>query len=315
MSRSPADAPASAPLAKPPRRSRLADLHPWLISLSDRRIGGRFIRLFVWLWPFLKWFWTIPMGVLVGVAIIFLTTPQGSPQSWFLIPLVLTYSGWIIGVSVLLSVLSACSASSVRLKKAAEQAALRRQREAEEQQEAGERERRARPFALKLVEQLDPDKEPYIHEYVKDAYLRREADAAASAALRAAVNRVGGRPLGICIFGRPTLGKTRLAFETVRAELPNWTFILWPLNTRLEDFDFAAQQGKQIVLWLDDLHKYAATPSEAAALLELPRRFESYIKRLVIVATCRDEENKAQVAIHLSSLLERLTPIIPASIS
>jgi hypothetical protein len=354
MSRSPAGAATSSPPAGPPKEGRRGTLRGWLISLPDRRIIGKGISLLAWLWPFLKWFWAIPLAVITGVTVVFLTAPQGSkagPQSSIGIGLIVSYSGWIIGISAFLIVVSICSTVSVALKNAAAQEAKRREEEAEKQarlareeaehqareqreeterkakelreaaarraqreQEEAERERRAWPFVLKPVEQLDPQKEPYIHQYVKDAYVSRDADKEARAVLREAMNRTGGSPLGICIFGRPTLGKTRLAFETMRAELAGWTFVKWSHNKRPEDFDFAAQQGKKLVLWLDDLHEYAGQ-TEAPTLLDLPRHFEDVAGRLVIVATCRDGEERKRAETALGGLLERLTPVQPMEIT
>ena len=309
MPRSPTDPTVPVPLAA--RRA-------WLISLPDRPLWGSLIRFFLPAWPepFLRHLWspllTLLIAILGGVVVIFFTTPQASktgPQSWFLASLISTYYGWIIGIGIFLIMLLTCFAGGVNLKNAAKQAAERRKYEAEQQarlaqeaavsrereeKEEAERLRRERPFVLKLVGQLNPHKEPYIHEYVEDVYLHREADEAARTTIRAAMNRVDGAPLGICVFGRPTVGKTRLAFEIMRAELADWTFVLWPQNARMEEFDFAAQRSKKVVLWLDDLQKYATSQSDAFSLLELPRYFENYVECLVIIATWRDDEHKEE---------------------
>lgn len=270
--------------------------------------------------------------MITGVAVVFLTTLQGSktgPQTSIWIGLIAAYSDWIIGVSAFLILLSVCSAASGALKKAATQEALRReeevekqarlareetQRKAKEQQETAEHERRRRPYVLEPVEQLDPHKAPYIHQYIKETYLPREADEAARQALRAAMNRTGGAPLSICVFGRPMLGKTSLAFETMCAELTGWTLVHWSHGIQPEELDFAIQQHTKLVFWLDDLNEYASQ-TEAPMLLDLPRRFETPIRHLVIIATCRDGEEQTRVQTTLGSLLERLTPVYPTTIT
>ena len=115
------------------------------------------------------------------------------------------------------------------------------------------------------------------------------------------------KPLGICILGRPTQGKTRLAWEAMQAELPTWTFIMWPYEPQTP-FDFTGLRGKRVVLWLDDIHKFANT-SKASTLNDLPRQFANAGIHLVIVATCRDGDDKVQAHKYLGDLLEHLTEV------
>ncbi len=120
--------------------------------------------------------------------------------------------------------------------------------------------------------------------------------------------------LGICIVGRPAQGKTRLAWEAIHAQpqLANWTLIRWP-HERIYPFNFTAQRGQRLILWLDDLHEFA-NPNEATLINDLPRRFGEAGTHLIIVATCRDGDNYLQAQKHLGSLLERLVPIPLADI-
>ncbi len=116
-----------------------------------------------------------------------------------------------------------------------------------------------------------------------------------------------GEPLGICIVGRPTQGKTRLAWEAMRAELTGWTLARWGHN--LPDFDFPAQRGCRIVLAIDDAQEYASNPAEVTTLNGLPEQFRGVNARLVIVVTCRDGDDWKNARETLGKLLERLVTV------
>jgi len=176
-------------------------------------------------------------------------------------------------------------------------------------------------YALQPVGALDADR--YVPRYVDAAYVRRrdsehnDADALARKALRlaaAASTFDSSRlPLGICVFGPPMHGKTRLAWEAMRRELAGWTFMRWP--HRIEHpRDLPRRCGRRVVLWLDDLHTYAK-PWEAAALNELPRLFAAARVRLVVVATCRAGQDELEARAQLGALMERLTAIWPQDIA
>lgn len=170
------------------------------------------------------------------------------------------------------------------------------------------------PYALARVSRLDPHR--YIPRYVASVYLWRRdattevvADEMARAQLRAAAKRrhtTTGIPLGICVYGRPTQGKTRLVWEAMRDVLPGWTFVRW--RHTLRPLDLRALRSRRIVLWLDDLHEFA-NQNEAVILSDLPRRCAEAGIRLVVVASCRDGEDETRACRYLESLLERLTPI------
>jgi tetratricopeptide (TPR) repeat protein len=352
VSHSPAGDTTSSLPAGSPKQGMRAKVRSWLIGLPDRPGSGKPILMFASLWPFLRGVWTLLIiaGPLVTVVNwIFVTAQEDIPDWHKLLVVHLALANPLqVGMSGgLVLLLTFFSFVSYRIKKAAAEENERRQRAAEEQaklareeaeqqqraayeqarlvreeaerqvlrlREEAEREHQALRFVLKPVEQLSPDKVPYIHQYVKAAYIFREADEATRQALRASINRVSGTPLGICILGRPMLGKTRLAFEMMRAELANWTFVKWPHNTRPEDFDFAVQKGKKLILWLDDLHEYASQ-AEALTLLDLPRYFEEVTERLVVVATCRDGNDWKKARETLGRLLARLIIVELSEIS
>lgn len=77
--------------------------------------------------------------------------------------------------------------------------------------------------------------------------------------------------------------------------------------------DLAALRGQRVILWLDDLAKYAHL-SLAATLNDLPRRLREAEVSFVLIATCREGDEAQRAAVHLRPLLEHLLPIRPAEI-
>ncbi len=170
------------------------------------------------------------------------------------------------------------------------------------------------PFLLKRVSALAGSAAQFIPRYLANFYLYRVADTEARELLRIAASRADDEePLGVCIFGPPMMGKTRLAWEAMQVELHDWTLARWPVEGRAP-FDFAAQRGRRVVLWLDDLERYAQ-PTLAPTLNDLPRRFAEVGARLIVVATCRDGAALRRALEHLGPLLARLASIYPAAIS
>ena len=126
-------------------------------------------------------------------------------------------------------------------------------------------------YGLQHVSQLNPSNYK-LFRYIQHAYIFREADSTVRKILQGiSAQNHQNKILGICIFGKPAQGKTRLAWEAMQAELANWTLVRWSHTAQVQ-FDFAAQQGKQIILWLDDLHEYT-NPNESVIINDLPRRF------------------------------------------
>jgi len=192
------------------------------------------------------------------------------------------------------------------------------------------------PYVLRRARALRPHY--FVARYVAGVYLTRtdasthaNADLTARRALRAAAGRgiraaasrairvAALRPrrdtpaIGICVFGAAGQGKTRLAWEAMRAELPDWTVLRWP-HRPLPRLELSTLRGQRVVLWIDDLHEFA-NPTEAVVLNDLP----SYLTRaripFVVVATCRDGGDEVRACAHLESLLDRLTPIRPAELT
>lgn len=187
------------------------------------------------------------------------------------------------------------------------------------------------PSFLKRVERLNPASDAALPRYAEEAYLPRPADGAARAALRRGARQskaaAAPAPLGICIVGRAMLGKTRLAWEAMRAELPGWMFLrwapgLWPAfdlssPIRLEGGAApappltgvgASWRGKRVVLFIDAAQRFA-NPYEAVLLNSLPEECARAGARLVVIVTCRAGADEAAARQHLGPLLDRLTLI------
>ncbi len=184
---------------------------------------------------------------------------------------------------------------------------------------------RARAFhsmhLLLKVRKLRAD--DFVPRYVADAYVPRrdasdgtDADGRARVAAHAAAHPEGHTLTamrGVCIFGASGQGKTRLAWEVTRAEMGAWTLLRWPHDPRAA-LDFERLKGKRLVLWLDDLHEYAAA-TEAAVISDLPRMFAEVGAHVVVVATCRDGADERRARHHFAGLLETLTPVRLAQIT
>ncbi len=168
-------------------------------------------------------------------------------------------------------------------------------------------------YALQHVNQLNPGNYK-LFRYIQQAYIFRGADATVRNILQGiSTQNLQNKSLGVCIFGKPAQGKTRLAWEAMHAELGNWTLVRW-LHTAQVQFDFATQRGNKIILWLDDLHEYA-NPNESVIINDLPRRFIEEGATLIVIATCRDGEDQLQATKYLGNLLEQLIPVTLEDIS
>lgn len=254
-----------------------------------------------YLWPFVRWIWvsvflgTLALALLDALNLPLL--PGHAPISlWPVIQLAQTHpattatiGGIVIGASLAVFVAHRLRLASWR--------------------------RVLAPYVLARVRRLDPNR--YIPRYTASVYLWRRAadtgefvDEIARKALQITAKRRASAamdvPLGICVYGRPAQGKTRLAWEAMRAVLPSWTFVRW--RHTLRPFDLRELRNRRIVLWLDDLHEFA-NHSEAVILNDLPRRCAEAGIRLVIVATCRDGEDEVRACRYLESLLAWLTAI------
>lgn len=118
-------------------------------------------------------------------------------------------------------------------------------------------------------------------------YVLRETDRELRARVRDA--KRGGFVL---VTGPSSVGKTRAAFEAVRAELPRHTFLAPAENADLSGLPALAGTRRLrsgLVLWLDDLNRYLSRDSVNLSLLN--RLIEA---RVTVVATINNKALKAQ---------------------
>lgn len=253
-----------------------------------------------WAWRRTRWLWITAILLVCCAIVAERTAPLSTwePVRW------LRAQPGLMGAALALSSLVAlCGLLTTQLERAAQ------------------RERLA-PYVLRRAHSLDV--RDYVPGYVPGVYIpRRDADGGGAAdtlawtALRAAARRKSllkaDSPLGICVFGRPGDGKTRLAWEALQAELPRWTVMRWP-HRPLPALDPRILRRRRVVLWLDDAHEFA-TPNDAVLLNDLPRRCARAGVRLVIIATCRDGADETRACRQLGSVMERLTAIRPSRLS
>ena len=261
-------------------------------SLWKKSLGA-----FESIWRLIYWFWiavivALVVGVLGNFVYSDITTSKmdfTNPSTWTITHFLWENAAWVILFFVLVVLLTLFSLWA----------------HFQHMRETGKGE--MNEYILKRVHHLSPN--DYIFQYVKQIYVSREADATAREILHKVTtdDASSQKPLGICIVGRPTQGKTRLAWEVMQAELASWTFVMWPHDPQVP-FDFTSQRGKNVVLWLDDIHKFA-NANKAPALNDLPRQFANAGINLVVVATCRDGSDEVQAHKYLGDLLEHLTEL------
>ncbi|GCE23041.1 hypothetical protein [Dictyobacter kobayashii] len=169
---------------------------------------------------------------------------------------------------------------------------------------------RKRDYLLQSVASLHASDFRLMH-YVQDIYLSRQVDRVVRETLRELAAATNRSLLGVCIVGPPLQGKTRLAWEAMRAELADWTVVRWPhvCYRALAPFDFSSGIERRFVLWLDDVYEFAH-PDEANAILDFIRLCSIHDVHLIVIATCQDGELQRQAEHYLDSLLGRLKTVI-----
>jgi tetratricopeptide (TPR) repeat protein len=202
--------------------------------------------------------------------------------------------------------------------------------------EEGMEKRRARPtppqeeYGLLPVREMAVDAiqlgryVPGVYVPQQDAATGDDARTLTVAALRLATKRNVAAPasadtsIGVCIFGKPMEGKTRLAWDALHLALdvatPEWTFLLWKRSPTYQ-FDVRAHPGERFALWLDDLQKYAANPAEVSRIQQLLLDLRAAKTPFVVVATCRDGGEEDQARAQFADLLSQLRPIRPRDLT
>ncbi|MFE4682228.1 hypothetical protein ACFRNJ_15525 [Streptomyces sp. NPDC056721] len=102
--------------------------------------------------------------------------------------------------------------------------------------------------AIPLTSDSNPELSPTMPTYVP-----RDIDLDLQAALRAAGAAGGGF---ILLIGPAASGKTRCAYEAIRATLPDWRMCLPTNSTQITDLVNAGTDLSRTVLWLDDTQRF-----------------------------------------------------------
>ncbi|WP_346533855.1 tetratricopeptide repeat protein [Micromonospora sp. DPT] len=88
------------------------------------------------------------------------------------------------------------------------------------------------------------------------AYIRRDVDTGLRQELRDLLSRGGF----VVVVGGAVCGKTRTAFEAVRAELPEWRMFIPAEAAEINGLATADVDGGRIVVWVDDLVEMLSDP-------------------------------------------------------
>src|SRR5258708_31985594 len=110
-------------------------------------------------------------------------------------------------------------------------------------------------------------------------------------------------------MGESNAGKTRLAYETIKAALPDWNVLRWRPDY-IVDGTLVSEASSQenVVIFIDDLQDYISPlfthDHRSIALRTLIETLLQDVQRMVIVATCRLED-KAHVQAEMDWLLDQ----------
>ena len=151
----------------------------------------------------------------------------------------------------------------------------------------------------------EPNERPYYQGYLSRAYrssrnTHQENDILTND--REVLERIKRRkPIkSILLVGRPTEGKTRAAYELLKA-LSDFTVVSIKPNNSIPSESFRLLKEKRIVIFIDDLNHYVDRPAD---LDRLYTETKKVAKQCVILATCGDGPELSQV-VHPSSNLNR----------
>ncbi len=126
---------------------------------------------------------------------------------------------------------------------------------------------------------------------------------------------------GILILGTANAGKTRLAFEALTQTLPGWKVLLWNAanDSPSKVPAITGSKGRGFVIFIDDLQEYVPFQShDGEVLISIPDNriatLQAFLdnahrkKRLIVVATCRSED-ETRVGARLRWLFDQLKVI------
>jgi tetratricopeptide (TPR) repeat protein len=129
--------------------------------------------------------------------------------------------------------------------------------------------------------------------------------------LQNASTQTTGSKRGVLLMGESNAGKTRLAYETIKAALPDWNVLRWRPDYIVDaTLVSEASTKRNVVLFIDDLQDYISPEHthdhRSIALRTLIETLLQNVQHIVIVATCRIED-KEHVQAELDWLLDQLT--------
>ena len=135
----------------------------------------------------------------------------------------------------------------------------------------------ARAATIRRIDRLAIGTDVVVAKYRADLHVQRDVDDEAFDVLRDRGNLI--------VTGRPRSGKTVLALELLRRSRPGALIVLPHADTPPPEFEEAGLTGRELVLFVDDLHQTALGLDP----LEWQRRLEAAAGRdCPIVCTCRD---------------------------
>lgn len=282
----------------------------WTTKLQDLDNPQLLAIIFVFhkVWRFIKWLWAMTIvGLIVPMAVIILTTVYKDLTTKEITFAAIVHvaartvaenAGWSIFALVFALIITLVARWADACYK-------------HDQLRRGLQGR----YVLKGVSRLTPNQ--YVFRYVQDAFFERVDPSTNQALSTLAIQTLAStaqdkaQHQGICVFGKPNQGKTRLAWEAMRRALSDWLLVRWQ-GDMTDDALFEYTKGKRVVLWLDDLHEYEA---DFQLVQVLVRRLAEVCDALAIVATCRDGIDEINVRAKLSKLIEQLTCIYLDDIS
>lgn len=159
---------------------------------------------------------------------------------------------------------------------------------------------------------------PFIVSPIQEVYLR------AVDILHDAATRAPSAKNGLIVLGVANAGKTRLAFEVTKKVLPNWRVLIWrpddpqPSIAQLEDQD--------VVIFVDDLQEHAPTEvrysrgavqsldTRSLELRKMEQLVRSYARQVILIATCRSEDElrvRARLGWLFAELETVMVPLFP----
>ncbi|MFD7134953.1 tetratricopeptide repeat protein [Streptomyces sp. NPDC059894] len=136
------------------------------------------------------------------------------------------------------------------------------------------------------------------NDFVLPAYVPRAHDARLRAHLKAAA--ADAAPQLIVITGESCTGKTRTAYEAVKATIPDDFTLLFPTDTDgLLEVLSADALDARTVLWLNEAQNYLIAPAGEVAAAALLRRLDA-AGPLIVLATLWPDHDRALTAPPLS---------------